>query len=185
VKRIATVALLSQFAIAGLYADDRSTNVKMNVSGDSLATTINLQDHTITDEEKLAGDGAFGSFTYHGLRADGDTPQAPADPAACSTPLFFPVATGTGVFRFDDDCLLVVNITGGGVCIDLAAGKAQLTENYTIASGTGRFEHAAGSLTLVGSLIPVVFNTAGNPQLLTITGKFEGTVTGVSQGKDR
>ena len=153
----------------------------MKTSGDSLATMINLQDGTITDEEKLAGDGTFGAFTYHGLRADGDLVPS----AMCSTPLFVEVATGTGVFRFDDGSLLVVNITGGGLCIDLAAQKAQLTENYVIASGTGRFEHASGNLTLVASIAPVVFNTAGNPQLLTIVGKFAGTVTGIGHRGDQ
>jgi hypothetical protein len=181
--RILTVALLSQLAIVGVHADDRSTNVRMKASGDSVATTINLLDNTVTDEEKLAGDGTLGSFTYHGLRADAD--QVPTPPATCGTPLFFPVATGTGVFRFDDGSLLVVTITGGGVCIDLAAGTGQTTETYTIASGTGRFEHASGSLTFIGVLTPVLFNTAGNPQLLTLAGKFEGTITGTGHGKDR
>ena len=183
-KRIATVALLSQLAIAGVHADDRSTNVRMKASGDSLATTINLQDHTITDEENIAGDGTLGAFTYHGLRADSNTPAIPHPPATCGTPLFVPVATGTGVFRFDDGSLLIVNITGGGLCIDLSAGTAQVTENYVIASGTGRFGHASGSLTFVGTLMPISFNTSGNPQLLTLAGKFEGTVTGIGHEKN-
>jgi hypothetical protein len=183
-KRIATVAVLSTLAVAGLRADDRSTNVRMKASGDSLATTINLQDNTITDEEKLAGDGSLGAFTFHGLRADGDA-TTPLPPFTCGTPLFVAVTTGTGVFRFDDGSLLVVNITGGGLCIDLAAGTAQTTETYTIASGTGRFEHASGNLTFTGSLMPIVFNTAGNPALLTLTGKFEGTITGIRHDKDR
>src|SRR5262245_3652754 len=180
-KQIVIAALLAQFASVGAYADDRSTNVKMKSSGDSLATAINLQDGTITDEEKLAGDGALGAFTYHGLRADGDLVPSPT----CNTPLFFPVATGSGVFRFDDGSLLVVNITGGGVCIDLAAMTAQLTESYVIASGTGRFEHASGNLTFVGNLAPVVFNTSCNTALLTIVGKFEGNVNGIGNGNDQ
>jgi hypothetical protein len=184
-KRIATVALLSQLAIAGVHADDRSANVRMKASGDSLATTINLQDDTITDEEKLAGDGTLGAFTYHGLRADLETPQVLIPPATCGTPLFISVATGTGVFRFDDGSLLVVNITDGGLCIDLSVGTAQMTENYVIASGTGRFEHATGTLTLTATIAPVRFNASGNPQLLTIAGKFEGTVTGISHRRDR
>jgi len=180
-KQVVIATLLAQLAAAGAYADDRSTNVRMKTSGDSLATTINLQDGTITDEEKLAGDGTLGAFSYHGLRADGDVTPSPT----CGTPLFVTVATGTGVFRFDDGSLLVVNITGGGLCIDLAAQMAQLTENYAIASGTGRFEHASGNLTFVGSIAPVVFNAAGNPQLLTIVGKFEGTVTGIGHRGDQ
>jgi len=80
---------------------------------------------------------------------------------------------------------LVVNITGGGVCIDLAAMTAQLTETYMVATGTGRFEHASGSLKLISTIAPVVFNTSGNPQLLTIVGKYEGTVTGIGHGSER
>jgi hypothetical protein len=184
-KRIAIAALLAQLVGVGAYADDRSTNVRMKASGDSLATTINLQDNTITDEEKLAGDGTLGTFTFHGLRADSDVPAMPVPPATCGTPLFVPVTTGTGVFRFDDGSLLVVNITGGGICIDLSAGTGQTTETYAIVSGTGRFEHASGNLTFVGTLMPISFNASGNPALLTLTGKFEGTVTGIGHGKDR
>jgi hypothetical protein len=156
----------------------------MKISGDSLATTISLADSsTITDEETLAGDGTLGGFTFHGLRTDG---TAPEPPATCAPPLlFFPVVTGSGVFRFDDGSLLVVNITGGGGCVDLAAGMAQFVESYEIARGTGRFAHASGTLTLTGTLIPVVFNTSGNPQMLTITGKLEGTVSGISHGKEQ
>jgi hypothetical protein len=182
-KRIATVALLSQLAIAGVHADERSANVRMKASGDSLATTINLQDGTITDEEQLAGSGPLGAFTYHGLRADLETPQVPIPPATCGSPLFISVATGTGVFRFDDGSLVVVNITGGGLCIDLSVGTAQITEDYVIARGTGRFEHATGNLTLTATIAPVVFNASGNPQLLTIAGRFEGMITGISRGR--
>src|SRR4051794_40657760 len=161
-KRIATVALMVYVAAAGASAaDERSANVAMKASGDMLATAINLQEHTITDEEKLAGDGTLGSFTFHGLRADVDTPQTPDPPATCATPLFFAVATGAGVFRFDDGSLLVVNVTGGGICIDLAAGMARLIEHYEIGRGTGRFLHASGHLTLTTTVTPVVFNAAG------------------------
>src|SRR3954452_17216707 len=100
-KRIVTVAVLSTFAVAGLRADDRSTNVRMKASGDSLATTISLIANSVTDEEKLAGDGPLGSFTYHGLRADLETATDPVDAAACNSPVFVSVAAvGSGVFRF-------------------------------------------------------------------------------------
>jgi hypothetical protein len=62
---------------------------------------------------------------------------------------------------------------------------AQLTEHYVIASGTGRFQHASGTLTFVGGLAPVVFNTSGNPALLTMVGKFEGTVAGIGHGNEQ
>src|SRR3954454_22462026 len=122
-KQIAAVALMVHLAVAGTFAaEERSANVRMTASGDMLATTINLQDHTITDEETLAGDGTLGAFTYHGLRSDADTPQIPDPPATCATPLSCAVTTGGGVVRFDDGSLLVVNVKGGGICIDLAAG---------------------------------------------------------------
>src|SRR5690349_24298796 len=114
-KHIALVSLIANLGAAAVYAQDRPVNVTMTSSGDMLATTINLQDHTITDEEKLAGDGTLGAFTYHALRADTDTPQVPRPPDACGTPLFFAVTTGSGVFRFDDGSLLVVNTTGGEI----------------------------------------------------------------------
>ena len=183
-KRIAIVVLVAQFGVAGVFAAERSTNVRMKVSGDSLATTISLADNdTITDEETLAGDGTLGSFTFHALRTDG---LAAVPPATCAPPLvFFPVVTGSGVFRFDDGSLLVVNITGGGGCIDFSTGVAQLIETYEVVRGTGRFAHASGTLTLTGALMPVVFNTSGNPQLLTITGKLDGRVSGLSQGDEQ
>ena len=181
-KRIATIALMALLAVAGVYAEEWPERVTMRASGDMVATTINLQNHTITDDENLAGDGTLGSFTFHGLRADVETPQSPDPPATCAAPLvFFRVATGAGVFRFDDGNLLVVNVTNGGLCINFATGTARLTENYAIARGTGRFLHASGNLTLTTTVTPVVFNAAGGAQLLTLTGKFEGTVSGISQ----
>ena len=175
-KHTATIALMLTLGVAGVYA--QQIPVKMTFSGSIVPTSINLKPNTITDEETLAGDGTLGGFTFHALRTDG---VAPKPPATCAPPLlFFPVVTGSGVFRFDDGSLLVVNITGGGGCVDLAVGVAQLIETYEVVRGTGRFAHASGTLTLTGALMPVVFNTSGNPQLLTITGKFDGRVSGIS-----
>jgi hypothetical protein len=64
-----------------------------------------------------------------------------------------------------------VNVTGGGICIDLAAGMAQLTETYEIARGTGRFKRASGTLNLTVTVVPVLFNADGGAQLLTMTEK--------------
>jgi hypothetical protein len=137
-------------------------------------------DNTTTDDEDLAGDGTLGAFTFHGLRADVLTPLEA--PATCATPLvLFPVVNGAGVFRFDDGSLLVVNITGGGICIDFAAGVAKLTETYEIARGTGRFKRASGALNLTVRVMPVLFNAEGGAQWLTMTGKFEGSVSGISR----
>jgi hypothetical protein len=190
-KRIATMALMLHLGVAGLYAQDaqeRSANVRMTFSGTMLATTINLQDNTITDDVNLAGDGSLGPFTFHELHADTLTPQQP--PATCSTPLFFRVETGAGVLRFQDGSLLVVKLVKlpegpeGGICIDLAAGMARLTETYEITRGTKRLKRASGTLTLTATVIPVLFNAAGGAQFLTSTGKFEGTISGVGHREE-
>jgi len=186
-KRMAMAALMAHLAVSGASAEDRSTNVRMAASGTMSSTNgvVNLGDNTITDDEDLAGDGTLGVFTFHALRADGLAPQVPVPPNTCATPLFFPVVDGAGVFRFDDGSLLVVNITGGGICIDLAAGMARLTETYEIARGTGRFTHASGTLTLTVTVVPVLFNADGGPQMLTMTGKFEGALSGIKHERDR
>src|ERR1700730_8296207 len=79
-KQIALVALMASLAAAGVYAQKRPVKVTMKSSGDMLATTINLQADTITDEENLASDGTLGAFTYRGLRADALAPQSPSLP---------------------------------------------------------------------------------------------------------
>ena len=85
-----------------------------------MATTINLQPDTITDEEHFAGNGTLGPFTFRQLRADITTPQPSS---TCSGPnqFNFPVAAGAGVFRFQHGSLLKVRITEGAVCVDLTA----------------------------------------------------------------
>ncbi len=119
-KRIATMALMLHLGVAGLYAQDaqeRSANVRMTFSGTMLATTINLKANTITDDVNLAGDGSLGPFTFRELHADADADTI----ATCAAPLlFFRVATGAGVLRFQDGSLLVVNLVKlpeGGICI--------------------------------------------------------------------
>jgi hypothetical protein len=187
-KRIALAALVFQLAASTVSAQDRgserSDHVSMTASGTMTATTINLGQDTITDDENLGGDGSLGVFTFHGLRADALTPDTPEPPLTCSTPVFIPVVNGAGVFRFEDGSLLVVNITGGGLCIDLAAAVARMTETYEIARGTGRFNHASGTLKLTVTVMPVLFNAGGGPQMLTMTGKFEGSVSGISHEQD-
>ena len=190
-KRIATMALMLHLGVAGLYAQDaqeRSANVRMTFSGTMLGTTINLKDNTITDDVNLAGDGSLGPFTFRELHADTLTPQQP--PATCSTPLFFRVETGAGVLRFQDGSLLVVQLVKlpegpeRGICIDLAAGMARLTETYEITHGTKRLKRASGTLTLTATVIPVLFNAAGGAQFLTSTGKVEGTISGVGDREE-
>ena len=177
-----TILLLLSLGVAGVSAQQNP--MKMNYSGSNVATTINLQDGTVTDEESFAGNGSLGPFTYRELHADTASPST-QPPSTCSgsNNLYFPTLTGAGVFRFQDGSLLTVTMTEGSVCVDLTAGVGHLTETYQITGGTGRFKLASGTLKLTGLLNPVLFDASGNPKLLTNTGEFEGTVSGVPIGE--
>jgi hypothetical protein len=177
-KHIATLALMLQLGVASVHAQQNP--VKMTYSGSNVATTINLQDGTVTDEELLAGNGALGPFTYRELHADTAAPPS----SACSSPYYFPIVTGAGVFRFQEGSLMTVNVTKGAICVDPTTFLGQLTETYQITGGTGRFNGATGTLTLTGTLNVVLSDALGNPKLLTNTGKFEGTVFGVALGEE-
>ena len=179
-KHIATLALMLQLGVASVYA--QQDPVKMHYSGSNVATTINLQDGTVTDEEILAGNGTLGPFTLRELHADTASPQ-PSSTCSGPTQLYFPIVTGAGVFRFQDGSLLTVRITEGAVCADLTAGVGHLTVTYQITGGTGRFKGASGTLTLTATLTPVLFNASNAPELLTNTGEFAGTVFGVANGE--
>jgi len=185
-RTLALVALVLNLGVAAAYAQQK--HLKMTFSGTMLGTTINLQPGTVTDDVNLAGDGSLGPFTFHELRADSLTPRQP--PATCSTPLFFGVETGGGVLRFQDGSLLVIKLVklpegpAGGICIDLKAGMARLTETYEITGGTKRLKGASGNLTSTATVMPVLFNADGGAQLLTSTGKFQGTVFGVDTEKE-
>jgi hypothetical protein len=180
-KHIATLALMLNLGVAGVYAQQKP--VKMTFSGTNVQTTINLQPGTVTDEEILAGDGTLGPFTYRELRTDTTSLQPPS---TCSGPthLYFPIVTGAGVFRFQDGSLLTVRITAGAGCVDLTAGVTHFTVTYQVTGGTGRFKGASGALTSTGMLIPVLFNASNTPAISTNTGEFEGTVFGVAIGEE-
>jgi hypothetical protein len=155
----------------------------MSYSGSNVATTINLQDGTVTDEELFAGNGALGAFTYRELHADTGSSQASS---TCPAHIF-PIVTGVGVFRFHEGSLLTVNVTEGAICVDLTTGLGHLTQTYQITGGTGRFKHATGTLALTGTLNVVLSDASGDPKLLTNTGEFHGTVLGVAipeEGQD-
>lgn len=172
-KHITTVALMLNLGVAGLYAQDRP--VKMTFSGTNVATTINLRDNTVTDEQHSAGMGTFGAFTFRELHADAFPPQPPS---ACPERGFLVVA-GAGVFRFQDGSLLIVTITEGWGCLNVpVAGSSALTVKYRITGGTGRFEGASGALTYTATMTPALRNAANAPALLTLTGEIEGTVSG-------
>jgi len=172
VKHITTIALMLNLGVAGVYAQDRP--VKMTFSGTNVATTINLQPNTVTDEQHSAGTGTFGQFTFRELHADGPAAQPPI---GCFGPNFAVVAGG-GVFRFQDGSLLTVTVKDGSGCINLAAGNAAIIVNYQITGGTGHFEGASGSLAYRATLKVVFRNASNAPALLTLTGEIEGTVSG-------
>jgi hypothetical protein len=183
-KHIATVALMLNLGVAGVYAQQRP--VKMTFSGTIAATTINLQPNTNTDEQNLAGNGTLGPFTFRELHADPASPQPSSTcyPGNAPPQLYFPNVAGGGVFRFQDGSLLTVGVTAGSsLCIDLTAGVGHLTTTYQITGGTGRFKRASGTLTLTAILTPVLFNASNGAVLLTDTGEFDGSVSGVAIGE--
>lgn len=177
-KHIPMVALMVNLGVAGIYAQEKPVN--MRFSGSNVATTINLRPSTVTDETQLAGRGTLGPFTFRELHADGASSQPPAN---CSGPSFA-VLAGAGVFRFQDESLLIVTVVGGSGCVNLAAGNAAITVNYQIGGGTGRFAGASGNLTMTAIIAPVLFNASNAPALLTNTGEFKGTIIGVAKGAE-
>ena len=170
-KHIAIVALMFNLGVAGVYAQGQP--VKMTFSGTNVATMMNLQPNTATDEQHSAGNGTFGAFTFRELHADGPVPQPPS---GCSGPSFG-VLAGGGVFRFQDGSLLIVTIKDGSGCVNLVAFNVALSVNYQITGGTGRFEGASGALTYTATMTPVLFDASNAPALLTLTGEIKGTVS--------
>jgi hypothetical protein len=170
-KHIALTVLMVTLGVAGVNAQ-QDRPVKMRFSGTNVATTINLQTGTVTDETQLAGNGTLGAFTFRELHADGPSPEPPA---SCFGPNFAVVA-GAGVFRFQNGSLLNVTVVDGSGCVNLAARNAALTVNYEITGGTGRFAGASGDLTMTATLVAVLRNASNAPALLTNTGEFEGMI---------
>jgi hypothetical protein len=182
-KPAATMALMLATCAASLCAQQKP--VKMTFSGSMVATSLEMQPNSVTDEEHLAGTGSLGPFTFRKLRVDG---VAPRSSSTCTGPtkLNLPVLGGGGVFRFQDGSLLTVAIKDGDLCIDFSVFLGYLTETYQITGGTGRFEGVAASCQLVGSnciltltatLAPVLGDSAGTVKMLTSTGEFKGAVS--------
>jgi hypothetical protein len=180
-KQIATVALMLNLGVAGVYAQPSPVN--MTFSGTSASSTINLQQpNTTTGEDNFAGNGMLGPFTFRNISASTASPQPSS---TCSGPaqLYFLRVAGAGVFHFQDGSLLKVNLTQGEHCIDLAAGQASCTMTFQITGGTGRFKGASGTLTLTETVLPVLADATNNPVFFAATGEITGTVSGVAEGE--
>ena len=96
-KHIATVALMLNLGVAGVYAQQKP--VTMTFSGTSAASTINLQQpNTTTGEDNLAGNGTLGTFTFRNIFAESTIPQ-PSSTCSGPTLLHFSRVAGAGVFR--------------------------------------------------------------------------------------
>jgi hypothetical protein len=177
-KHIATVALLLNLGVAGVYAQQKS--VKMTFSGTGGPSTINLQQpNTSTGEDNLAGKGTLGRFTFRNITASTTSPQ-PSSTCSGPTQLYFVRVAGAGVFQFRDGSLLKVNLTEGADCIDLAVGAAHCTMTFQITGGTGRFKDASGILTLTETVLPVLADAYKSPVFFASTGEFTGSISGVA-----
>jgi hypothetical protein len=175
-KTIATVVLMLNLGVAGIYAQENSVN--MTLSGTAARSTITLQPDAPMGEYHLDGDGTLGPFT---LRTVSSSTASPQQSSTCSGPnmIYFSAVVGAGVLRFQDGGLLKVSLTGGGDCIDFAAQHATCTRIFQITGGTGRFKDASGTVTLTMTLVPVLADASSNPVFFAITGEFTGTVSGV------
>ena len=182
-KHLATVALMLNLGVAGVYAHERP--VKMTFSGTSAPSAINLQQpDTSNDEDNFAGNGTLGSFTVRNVRAISNSPTTP--PSTCSGPnlYYFTESAGGGVFRFQDGSLLNVNLTQGDDCIDIVTNEAHCTVTFQITGGTGRFKKASGTLTFTETVVTVLSDASGNPVFFAATGHYEGTILGVAGEED-
>jgi len=181
-KYIATVALLLNLGVAGIYAHDKP--VKMTFSGTGGAAAINLQQPgTANVEESETGNGTFGAFTVRVISAETTSPQSSS---TCSGPthLYAIRVAGGAVLRLEDGSLLMMTVTEGSDCVDLAAQQGHCTLTFQIKSGTGRFANASGVLTLTETVLPVAPDVFGNPVFFADTGELTGTVSGVAREQD-
>jgi hypothetical protein len=181
-KQIATMALMLNLGVAGVYAQQKT--VRMTFSGTSATSATNLQQPgTNNDEDNFAGDGTLGRFTLHSVRAVGTSPL-PSNTCSGPTQLYFMEPAGAGVFRFQDGSLLKVNLTEGSDCIDFVAQEAHCTITFQITGGTGRFKDASGVLTFTETVKPVLADALNNPVFFAATGEFTGMISGVQVEED-
>ena len=185
-KHITTVVLMLNLGVAGVYAQERP--VKMTFSGTRGGTPPKLQPDTNNDEFNVAGNGTLGPFTFLELHADTASPQpsSTCSPGNAPPRLYFPTVAGGGVFRFQDGSLLTVKLTEGSYCLDFSTTPVMghYIASYQITGGTGRFDAASGTLTLTAIFTPALFDASNKVVLRTITGEFEGTVSGMAIGED-
>jgi hypothetical protein len=163
--------------------------VNMRFSGTAANSTVKnlLHPDTTNAEYNLAGKGAAGAFTLRLISAGANSPSS-TPPDTCSGPnkLYIPVDAGAGVFRFEDNSLLYVQVTpGGSDCIDFAAGHALCIRNLQITGGTGRFKSTSGTLTLTETVVPVLADITGQPVFFAATGGVKGTISGATDEQDR
>ncbi len=173
-KHIATMALILNLGVAGVYAQERP--VKMTFSGTEGASAIDLKfKDTHTGEFNFAGNGGLGPFTFRNVEAEGAFPQ---QSSACpANQVYFPTMAGAGVFRFQDGSLLNVNLKEGFDCIDFLHGRAHCTRIFQITGGTRRFKDASGKLVLTEIAKPVLADASQSPVFFVATGEFTGTVS--------
>jgi hypothetical protein len=177
-KRLTTIALMANLAIASVYAQHP---VKMVFSGTGAASPIDLkQPNTSTAEENVAGNGTLGLFTFRNVSAIALSPE----PASTCLGLFFPRVAGAGLLRFQDGSLLTVNLTQGGDCIDLVHMVGHCTLTFKINGGTDRFENAWGVLMYTETALPVLADALNNPVFFSETGEFTGTIFGVAMEEE-
>ena len=173
-KQIAAVTFMLYFGVAGAYA--QPGNLHLTLSGTAARGTISLQG-TPVSEYQLAGQGALGQFTLRVVSTSAGSPQTST---TCSGPtkVYIPTVAGAGVFRSQSGCLLKLNLTGGGDCIDFAAGEALCTRIFQVIGGTSRFTNASGTVTLTMTVVPVLADGPNNPVFFAVTGKLTGMVSG-------
>jgi len=177
-KNIGIVALMFNFGVAGVYAQQRP--VKMTFSGTAAASAINLQaPNTTTSEENFAGSGSLGPFTFRNISAETTSPQL-SSTCTGSTRLYFLRVAGAGVFRFEDGSLMKVILMQGSDCVDLTAQEGHCTMTFRINGGTGRFKNAVGILILTETVQPVAADATSNPVFFASTGEFTGMLMGVA-----
>jgi hypothetical protein len=182
-KHIATVALMLNLGVTGVYAQQRP--VKMTFSGTGGPSTVNLQHpNTNNSEDNSAGSGTLGAFTFRNVRAIRATPE-PSPSCSGPTQVYFSSVAGAGVFRFQDGSLLKLILTQAGDCIDFAALQAHCTMTFQITGGTGRFKDASGTVTLTETVVPVLADASNNPVFFAATGAFTGTISGLGAEEGR